>query len=68
MDGKVQGMVIIVAVVNVPFVILPLLTFFREHDVRRNVLRPNICRRIKLRVRLKLINVETVFNCLGGFQ
>jgi hypothetical protein len=68
MDGKVQGMVIIVAIANVPFVILPLLTLFSERDVRRNVWRPNVRRRIKLTVRLKLINLETVFNCLGGFQ
>lgn len=68
MDDKVQGMVIIVAVANVPFLILPSLTLFSERDVRRNVLRPNVCRRIKLTVRLKLINLKTVFNCLGGFQ
>ena len=61
MDGKVQAMVIIVAVVCVPFVILPLLTFFRERHVRRDVLRPNVCRRIMLTVVLKLIYLETVF-------
>ena len=62
MDGKVQAKVIIVAVVSVPFVVLPLLTFFRERDERRNVLRPNVCRRIILTVTSKLIYLETVFN------
>ena len=61
MDGKFQAMVIIVAVVSVPFVILPLLTFFRERNVRRNVSRPNVCRRIILTDVLKLIYLETVF-------
>lgn len=62
MDGKVQAMVIIVAVVSVPFATLPLLTFFRERDVRRNILRPNVCRRVILIVALKLLYLETVFD------
>jgi len=68
MDGKVQEMVIIVAVLSGPFVILLLLTFFCEHDVRRNVLRPNVCRRVLLTVVLKLLYLEIVFIWLGGFQ
>jgi hypothetical protein len=61
MDGKFQAMVIILTVVSVPFVIFPLFTFFRERDVRRNVLSRNVCRRIILTAVLKLIYLKTIF-------
>lgn len=68
MDGKVQAMVITVTVVSVLFVLLPLLTFFRECNVRRNVLRPNACRMTIMTVVLKLIYLETLFILLSGFH
>lgn len=60
MDDQVQAVVIFVAVVSVPIVILPLLTFFLERDARRNVWRTNVCQRLILTVVLKLIYLETV--------
>jgi hypothetical protein len=62
MNGRVQAMIIIMVHVTVSFVILPLVTFFCERDVRTNVLRPNVCRRIILIAILKLMTLETVFN------